>query len=663
MILIKNKFLEIINILRASFISLVPYYVLYSTVLLLIEILKHFNLFSSFFTLEESHNLVKLVVGLLPLLVNISISFHLTNSHFTSANRFLTIILSLIIYLCVELIVFGINIEKYILPQSMIFAILIPLVVNFLLSNYLKISKSYQEKLNNSISNNIATMLIYIIPFILIFFLLTFLFSSVSIALDLTSNITIFEEGQETLLLFFRTIISNFLWLLGIHGINFFDTLINIQILDNFISENLTYKEFFNLFVLLGGSGAGLSLLLSIFLFSKDKHTTLIGKMSLPFVIFNINEILIFGIPIFMNFSLIIPFILVPIFNFTLSYIFISYTDIILFNDTFLPWTTPALMNIYLSTDGNIIAILFQLFLIIIGSFIYMPFIKSYTRTQSSTLSLEKTARKFDISLEVESRRDIKFQEAQSSLIKSHHKINKIIDEINQDNLTLYYQPKINIQNKTCNEFEALIRIKDKNGIMRGPDFIIDIEDSGLASIIDIWVCKEVKKDLELWAEKDFYPEISINIFPHTLEDKNYINDIISILKGYNICFEIIERRSSLNKNVFENIKLMKQEGFKISLDDLGVGFTNFSILYEIPLSSVKIDRKIIEYTKDKKGFILYKNICELCSDLNYQIILEGIETQDEYDKLVNPKINIIQGWYYSKAICFDEVYQYSKSF
>lgn len=661
--LIKNKLLVIIDILRASFISLVPFYILYSTVLLLIELFKHFNIFPTFFTLEESYNLVKLILGLLPLLVNISISYHLTNSHFTNVNRFLTIILSFIIYLCVELIVFGINIENYIFPQSMIFAISIPLIVNFLLSNSLKLLKPYHNKLNNSISNNIATMLIYIIPFTLIFFLVTSLFSSISITLDLGSNISLVQEGQEIVLLFLRTTISNFLWLLGIHGINFFDTLINTEILNNLISKNLTYKEFFNLFIALGGSGAGLSLVIAILLFSKDKHITLIGKMSLPFVIFNINEILIFGIPIFMNFSLIIPFILVPIFNFVIAYLFISYTDIILFNDIFLPWTTPALINIYLSTDGNLIAVILQLSLIIAGAFIYMPFIKKYSKTQSSTLSLEKTARKFDVSLEVESRRDIKFQEAQSSLIKSHHKINKIIDMINQDNIIIYYQPKVNIKNKLCNEFEALIRIKDDNKVIQGPDFIIDIEDSGLASILDIWVCKEVRKDLDLWAEKDFYPEVSVNIFPHTLEDKNYISNIVSILKGYNICFEIIERRSSLHKNVFENIKVMKQEGFKISLDDLGVGFTNFSMLYEIPLSSVKIDRKIIEYTKHQKGFILYKNICKLCSDLNYQIILEGIETQEEYDKLVNPQIDIIQGWYYSKAICFDDAYTYSKSF
>ena len=113
---------------------------------------------------------------------------------------------------------------------------------------------------------------------------------------------------------------SNILWFFGIHGINFFDAIVNIRILDSFIETNLTYKEFFNLFVIFGGSGSGLSLIIAIFIASKDKHISFVGKASLPFVIFNINEILIFGIPIFMNFSLLIPFILVPSINFVFSF-------------------------------------------------------------------------------------------------------------------------------------------------------------------------------------------------------------------------------------------------------------------------------------------------------------------------------------------------------
>jgi lactose/cellobiose-specific phosphotransferase system IIC component len=660
---IKAKVVLLIDALRASFISLVPYYILYSFVLLSVELLKHFSLFNSTLTLDNTHNIIELIIGLFPMLINISIAYHLASLYYMNINRFLTIILSLIIYLSVEVIVHHANINSFIASQSFILAMLVPLFSTYLLAKIVESLKHYQHKLNSLLSRNITTMIVYIIPFSLVFFVVTFIFSILCTYLNIGNHIVLFEETQGELLLFVRTVISNFLWFFGIHGINLFDSLVDTKILNNFMYPNLTYKDFFNQFVLLGGLGAGLSLVIAIFIASKDKHTSFIGRMALPFVLFNINEVLIFGIPIFMNFALIVPFILIPTLNFILSYLFLASTNIITFNDVYVPWTTPPLINIYLATDGNFFAVLFQFFLIVLGTLIYIPFVKKYTHAQSSTISLENMARKFDITASLEAKQDIRFHEAQSFLVKSHYKINEIVEKINQNNLIIYYQPKIDVQKNICNDFEALLRIKDKDGSIKGPDFIIDIENSGLASILDVWVCQEVKKDLDLWAEQGFYPDISINLFPHTLEDKNYINKIMKILKGHKIDFEIIERRSSLNKKIFENIELLKKNNFKISLDDLGIGYTNFSMLYEIPLDIVKIDKKIIEFTDTEKGFILYQNICHLCTNLNLKIVLEGVETKEEYDRLMNKDIHFIQGWYFSKALPFNEVEAFSKNF
>lgn len=659
---LKNRIFLAIDVLKASFISLVPFYILYSLILLAVELVIQFSI-NVPIEKENLYDLVKLLNSLLPLLINVSISYHLASLYYITINRLLTIILSLIVYLSVDILNDTIHMSSYYFPESMIMAVLIPILISFILLRLIILESRYNQNIKKSLSRNVAASVIYIIPFIIVYFVVTLFFFSLNSLFEIENNFSFFSEGYEVLLVYIRTLVSSILWFFGIHGLNFFDAFINVKLLDNIFLDNLTYERFYNLFIVIGGSGVGLSLVLAIFIASKDKHTTFVGKVSLPFVFFNINEILIFGIPIFMNFSLIVPFVLVPIVNLSLAYLFFSNTEIILFHDVYISWTTPPLINIYMASGGNIIAVLFQFFLIIIGTLIYIPFIKKYSQSQSSTVALERISNKLDIAIDIDSKADIKFQEAQSNILKSHFKVNKVIDVINANNLLLHYQPKIDIKNQVCNDFEALLRIKDEKGKISGPDFIIDIENSGFASIVDIWVCKEVKKDLDTYKDKSFSPEISINIFPDTLENIKNVYEIIDILKGYNISFEILERRSALNIKVLQNIKILKENGFKISLDDVGIGFTNFSMLYEFPLDTVKIDRKILSFTNEKKGYVLYKNICKLCSDLDLKIVIEGVETKEELDKLINEDVSLVQGWYFSKAIAFENIEDYSKNF
>ncbi len=653
-----NKLKLLIDVFRASFISLIPYYIFYSIIVLIIAILKYNQMEYKYIV-----DLAILCNDLFPIFINLSISYHLSIIYQISINKIIFIILSLLIFLSVELLINSDILLKIKLSEYTLLAILIPVVLHYLLGSYLYIIEKYHKNLEINLSKNISSAFTNIFPFFLFFIILTPFFYYITVNFEFHFGLKNISTLSTEFLIFIRMIFAHLFWFIGIHGGNFFDTIVSLNIVNYDLTNSLKAKEFYDLFVVLGGSGCGLSLLLAIFATSHDKHMTYIGKISFPFVIFNINEILIFGIPIIFNFSLIIPFILVPIINFILAYIAIVYLDFFTFNDLTLPWTTPALLSMYLKTDGNLLAVLFQASLISIGTLIYIPFIRKYSKIQSSTYTLDKMSDNLDLSLQVESRKDIKFREAQSSLIKSHYKVDKIIDFLNKNNIILYYQPKINIKDKCCTNFEALIRKKELNNIVKSPNFIEDVEDSGFAYIIDIWVCTQVKKDLDSWAEDGFYPSVSVNIFPPTLEDKDCVERIVSILGHCNISIEIIERRSALNSKIINNLNYLIEKGFKISLDDLGAGYTNFSVLYELPLDSIKIDKSVIDFTNTEKGLVLYHNICKLCSNLNYKIILEGIETNEQLKKLDNGYIDYIQGWYFSKALPFNEVKNFSKNF
>lgn len=648
--------MNIISVLKISFITLLPYHVLFSFSVLILEILRYFSLYFSFLDIDSLTKLVILFGGIYAILINQSISYFLSTMYYANLNKIISMTLNLVIFISIEALDSQTIENSLTFPKQTIIAIVTPIISLFMMSELLKLIDRYSNSLNLGLSQSISSSFKSIIPYIVTFFTITLTIYTLNQHLAIDFESTFFYVLPDPLLLFLKTLLSHLVWFFGIHGANFIETLLPTSFLASEFSPNLTAKEFFDIFVVIGGAGSCLSLILSILLYSRDKHVTRVGKIALPFVIFNISEILIFGIPIFLNFSLLIPFLLTPIVNFVISYFVVANFGLFEFNTINLPWVTPVFINAYLVTDGNIFAVLFQCLLLFVGALVYKPFIQRYTSIQSSQGHLGKMSSNLDLPVDIDHKQEIKFYEAQSNLVKSHFKVDKIIDLLNSENLTIYYQPKVNSMTNDCISFEALLRVKDQFGNISAPNFIIEIENSGLASVLDIWVCQRVKEDLDRWHSIGFKPSISINIYPYTLEEHNFVVDIANILLGYDICLEILERRSSLNEKIKDNLHFLRDQGFKLSMDDLGKGYTNFEVLYQLPLSSVKIDRSIINFTSEPRGLMLYKNICQLCHALGYKIILEGVETKEQLDRLADHKTYAVQGWFYSKAVPFKEV-------
>lgn len=648
--------MNIINVLKIAFITLLPYHVLFSISVLLLQLLHYMSPHLSFIDIDSLTKIVILFGGIYAILINQSIAYFLSSMYYENLNKIIGITLNLVIFISIEALDNQVNNNAVQFPKQTIIAIITPIISLYVMSEMLKLMDKYGTNLSLSLSQSLSSSFKSIVPYIVTFFSVTTAIHLVNQYLTLNFDTSYLDSFSNQVLLLLKTLFSHLVWFFGIHGSNFIETLFPTNFHNNLLLQNFTVKEFYDIFVIIGGSGSCMSLLLAIFLFSKDKHVTRVGKIALPFLIFNISEILIFGIPIFLNISLLIPFILTPVINFAISYLVVVNFGLFEFNDINLPWVTPIFINIYLVTDGNLFAVLYQFALLFVGAMIYKPFIQHYTSIQSSQQLQARMTSKLDLPIDTDYRQEIKFHEAQSQLVQSHHKVDKIVDLLNSERLEIHYQPKVHVSSLQCLSFEALLRIKDKEGNNIPPSFIIEIEDSGLASLLDLWVCRRVKQDLDAWHSMGFEPTISVNIFPHTLLERNYVQEIATTLHGYDICFEILERRACLSELTKQNLQYLRDRNFAISLDDLGTGYTNFEVLYELPLTSVKIDRSIINITDESRGLEMYKNICELCHDLGYKIILEGVETQSQVDRLVDDKTYAVQGWYYSKAVPFADI-------
>jgi EAL domain-containing protein (putative c-di-GMP-specific phosphodiesterase class I) len=225
----------------------------------------------------------------------------------------------------------------------------------------------------------------------------------------------------------------------------------------------------------------------------------------------------------------------------------------------------------------------------------------------------------------------------------------------------MYYQAKVDINNNTCKKFEALLRYKI-DGQIKGPIFLDAIEQAGLAHIIDLWVCKKVKEDLKNWQKDDFHPLISINLNPDTIKSTQIINEIISMFKGHNIEFEIIER-SFLFKNAQDNINLLIKNGFEISIDDFGTGYSSLETIAKHNIHELKLDKSLIDIIHTKKGYSICKHTTNLCHDIGAVIVAEGVETKEQLDIVKSLNIDLVQGYYFSKAISFNSVLKFKKDF
>ncbi|WP_282033238.1 PTS cellobiose transporter subunit IIC [Metabacillus indicus] len=189
--------------------------------------------------------------------------------------------------------------------------------------------------------------------------------------------------------------LNHLLWFFGLHGTNILGPIIESIYLP-LIEKNqslfsagtsaydvpyIITKPFFDSYVFLGGSGATLALILAIFITVKSAHYRSVAKLSAPAGLFNINEPVLFGLPIVLNPIMLVPFILIPTVLTITSYFALSL-GLVPKTVAILPWTTPPFISGYLVSGGSWTGVLLQLVNFTIATLIYIPFIKTADRNQ-----------------------------------------------------------------------------------------------------------------------------------------------------------------------------------------------------------------------------------------------------------------------------------------
>ena len=248
---------------------------------------------------------------------------------------------------------------------------------------------------------------------------------------------------------------------------------------------------------------------------------------------------------------------------------------------------------------------------------------------------------------------------------KEYDKI-KLEEEIKQGiankEFKAYFQPKYGKDGKTIIGAEALVRW-NKDGLIISPYVFIPVcEVNGLIKDIDELVLEDVCQNLRLWINqnKKVVP-ISVNLSRNYLDKINCINRLVKIINQYDIPKELIEfevTESSLvgnEKKLKETIDTLRDKGFKVLLDDFGVGYSSIRTISEMNFDTLKIDKSFVDGIGEERWENIINYTIALSKKLDMNIIAEGIETEEQYQFLINSSCDVFQGYYFNKPINSDE--------
>lgn len=447
-------------------------------------------------------------------------------------------------------------------------------------------------------------------------------------------------------LLTLRDLAVDAFWFLGLHGERLVNSIFGKSILFKELLPNLTYGEFNRLFVSIGGAGAGFALMLALLLLVREGYLKTITKISIPFVEFNINTLIIYAVVV-LNRFLLLPFLLIPLINTLLALSFIKlYRPS--FTEFYVVWNTPVFVDSYLKSGGDWAVVAFQASLIAVDTLIYTLFLSRYLKSSDALSAGQLLERNLSISQEIVSEEGIKAFYAQKELIEAQARLLKLVESLNEENLTLYYQPLVDRQGR-CREVEALLRYKSR-GKVYGPYFLEVIEKAGLTPIIDLWVAERVKEQIERWKRAGIDVEVGVNLHPDTIKSRKAITKIAEDLKGERVVLEVVEK-SFVHPEARENLKMLKEEGFKVALDDFGVGYSSLEILVNFPFDMVKIDKSLVDRVESERGRAVCNSIISLCHTLGMKVVAEGVEKETQAKLLRDMGVDLIQGFYFYRPL------------
>lgn len=468
---------------------------------------------------------------------------------------------------------------------------------------------------------------------------------------------------------FGMVLLNQLLWMVGINGGQYLYAVSSASGLvapaDVLYSSHMISLTFLNAFVHTGGAGATWGLIIYCITRGKDTSLRRLAWYSVVPAMLNMNELLLFGIPLVLSRTLLLPFILAPLLSCLIATCAYALFGMPL-NGQPVIWSMPVFISGYVMTGGWS-GVGVQALCLLSSTLVYAPFVCHLeARRMQRNQAYFKSALDVLMSPEGEIHAGT-LDRADSVGEVARCLVRDFKADIGSSRVTLAYQPQHDTQGRVVG-LESLLRwTHASHGPIPTAALINVAEECDLIHHIGAWVVQRVCEDLAMW-QKAGYSDftVSVNMSPVQLHSATWVQTVRDAMRTHGIQskdldIEITEGRTIANTaQADKTLAELQAMGLSLSMDDFGMGCTSLLYMHRFKVYAIKLDgvltRNVLNNPVDQD---IIRCVCRLGHSQGVYVVAEFVETAAQRDMLQALGCDFFQGWLYSPAMLSEKIPAY----
>ena len=230
---------------------------------------------------------------------------------------------------------------------------------------------------------------------------------------------------------------------------------------------------------------------------------------------------------------------------------------------------------------------------------------------------------------------------------------------LHESTLQLYLQPQVRTQSGEVCGFEVLLRWNHPEyGFIPPDEFIPMAEQTGLIRPLTRWVVDHALKCCRTMEERGWKIRVSVNISARNLQEPDFAEGITNLLARHGLTpdrliLEVTETATMVDpKSALKALRTLYEAGIRLAIDDFGTGYSSLSYIRKLPVHEIKIDRSfVMEMHKNKDDATIVRTTINMCHDLGFEVVAEGVEAGVACELLGNMGCDILQGYYLARPM------------